>query len=323
MMKAKKIFFTSLLSLLFFHFLKSQTNLVPNPSFESYTYCPTSIGDMPALNNWSMYGGTPDYYNTCATGASTPAVGVPSNWLGYQNAFNGIGYVGIITYDAPGNREHAGVQLTQTLSIGTKYYVSAYISRSDTSPCICSTNKFGFRFSTNPYSNANPVPIDNFSHIHSNLIINDSLGWTQVSGSFVADSAYKFFMLGNFYDNSNTSLAQCGHPLATAYYFVDKVCVSTDSTTCDISTVISEKDINNNIVVYPNPSSDFVNIHLPLFLKNGEIFIYDSFGQEFSKKDLTGSNSIIEISNLNSGIFFLRLSINNKIYNYKLIKQKL
>ena len=67
-----------------------QVNLVPNPSFEDYTQCPTGFDQIDRATGWSSYAASPDYFNSCAN--SSGAVGVPSNTWGYQNAKDGNGY---------------------------------------------------------------------------------------------------------------------------------------------------------------------------------------------------------------------------------------
>ena len=81
-----------------------------------------------------------------------------------------------------------------------------------------------------PYSRFIPAPIDNFSHIHSTAIITDSTAWTKISGTFIADTTYKYLILGNFYNNANTNTSGCINVnVDEAYYYVDQVSVSADS----------------------------------------------------------------------------------------------
>lgn len=299
-------------------FCEAQINLVQNPSFESYTACPNSSNIDGAIG-WMNFGGTPDYFNACAT---ITDVAVPSNYVGYQNAYDGSAYAGIVTYyTSASSREFLSTQLTQTLSIGNKYYVSCYISRADSIPQACAANKFGFRFSTNLFDYTNPVPVDNFSHIHSNNIINDSLGWTKISGSFIADSLYKFLIIGNFYDNVSTNAIQCNTSPSLAYYYLDKVCVSTDSTTCNVNTGININENYSNLIIYPNPATNNITVRCFSFFNPYKIAIYDSFGQEKKKYKVNTENEQIDISDIPTGIYILRVFLNNQVTNYKLIKQ--
>lgn len=236
-------------------------NLVPNPSFEDTLQCPTNNqANNPNLCvGWSMYGGTPDYFNECATGD----YGVPSNKFGSQAAYNGKAYTGLITYangDPSNYREFIGTRLSQPLSVGTKYYVSAFINRSDTTSCA--SNNFGFRFSMIPYSFSNPTPVNNFSHVRSNAIITDSVNWTRISGSFIADNAYSYLAIGNFYTNSNTSSFNCSPFNPFAYYYIDQVSVTTDSLLLPV-TIVSFKaaPVNNKFIKLVWITDNEININ--------------------------------------------------------------
>src|SRR6185503_1370215 len=120
-------------------------NLVPNPSFEDTLQCPNF--PQPTINYalyWSSYGGTPDYLNPCAN-IIQPLWGVPNNLAGYQYAYSGNSYAGLITWYVSVIcclRENMGVQLIQPLVIGTKYFASCYISNGDSSQANSSSNKF-------------------------------------------------------------------------------------------------------------------------------------------------------------------------------------
>lgn len=303
-------------SFIFFSLFVKAQNLVPNPSFEDTVQCPIFFYDNFATD-WYTCGISPDYYNPCANGASV--FGAPTNWFGYQNAYDGVAYIGLFTY-YPNQREYVITQLAQTLTIGTKYYVSAYISRADTE--ICASDKFGFKFSTVQYDAGNWAPTNNISQVYTNTIINDSANWVQVFGSFVADSSYQYMVLGNFFDDLNTDTLNCGYSLAIAYYYVDMICVSTDSATCDIGNNISNESSLPIISVYPNPSTDFVNIDFSQFVNPYDIIIYNSLGQTvFSKQKINSSRSTINTTGFGDGVLFIKILYGNQFFYYKLLKQ--
>jgi len=64
-------------------FCKGQINLVPNPSFESYTACPNNAATISFATGWLNFGQTPDYFNSCANSTAS-FVGVLSNYFGYH-----------------------------------------------------------------------------------------------------------------------------------------------------------------------------------------------------------------------------------------------
>jgi hypothetical protein len=139
--------------------INSQTNLVLNPSFESYTACPTNSDQLSNSAGWFSFGESPDYFNSC----NNSGFGLPLNLIGYQNANTGTSYAGFAAYSSMGfAREFIGSQLTQTLNIGTKYYISMKVSLAEFDainqqyiPC----NKIGIRLSTVPFSALTPPPL--------------------------------------------------------------------------------------------------------------------------------------------------------------------
>jgi len=219
---------------------KAQFNLVPNPSFETFTNCPTTLSMIGNATGWSSYRGSPDYYNACNT--SSNSLGVPNNLAGYQNAQDGEAFAGLVAYSTGGlAREYMGAQLVQTLSIGQTYFVSFYVSLAEFNSLTAQyvpSNKIGVRFSTVPFEgsdpplpNETPAPINNFANVFTNTIISDTLVWTKIQGSFVADSAYKYIAIGNFFDDANTDTIYRPNGVYS-YFFIDNICVSTSSTSC-------------------------------------------------------------------------------------------
>ncbi len=172
-------------------------NLIPNPSFEDTVACPYQYGQIDFALGWNSFGGTPDYLNSCD---QTNYVSVPSNSFGIQNARSGKAYAGMLTYEINGTyREYLACQLSQTLEIGQKYFVSYWISLGDKVGFRVATNKQGAKFTTSQYSFNNPIPTNNFSPIYSDSIISDTVNWVQIKGSLIADSAYKYLVIGEFF----------------------------------------------------------------------------------------------------------------------------
>jgi hypothetical protein len=236
-------------------------NLVPNPSFEDTVSCPIGGYEVDKCVGWSSYSGSSDYMNSCSTGS----VSVPNNWAGYQPAATGNAYCAIVTYVSaiPNYREHIGRMLSNPLSIGIKYFVSLKIALSIDSifESNCATNKMGIMFSTIPYDVSHPSPITNNPQVHSDSIITDTLNWTLISGSFIADSAYNYIIIGNFFnDNLTDTIRMANGSLDDAYYFIDDVCVSTDSLTCNATVGINEVKNTDDFVLFPNPFTDKINI---------------------------------------------------------------
>ncbi len=288
---------------------------MPNPSFEIYDTCPTNAGQIYRAAGWSNYGYDVDYCNPCA---SPTTWGVPQNVEGYQVAEDGNAYCDIQVYQAgiiPNGSEFLGRQLSQPLVIGQRYYCSFYVSFVDSGQYV-SVNKIGLKFSTVPFGCAfcyvaytNLPPVTNSAAIYTNNIITDHINWTQISGLFVADSAYDYVMLGNFFDAAHTDTTNPYNSSASDYYF-DNVYVGIDSTISEglESTNTSSDKIN----IYPNPANESLTISSPMeIIENVELFSID--GKLIYSESLGRTNIFsMSVVNFNQGIYFIKiLSTNN------------
>lgn len=309
--------------LFFFSFYYHAQNIVPNPSFETYTVCNWMSVD---VANWTSYGGTPDYFNACAN-VPQPWYGVPANDPGFQNAYDGNAYGGLALYCQAfgGQNEYYGIQLTQTLSIGTKYFMTAYISRADSNwgGDMCQSNNFGFLFLKKSYSLSNPYISNNFAHVNHPAVVYDSIGWVKISGSFVADSNYTHLAIGNFYDNSNTNAVDCFMLSSVAYYYVDKVCVSIDSTECNAQTVTGIYNSNDKeaFSLYPNPAIGKLFIKYKAKKEVDELKITDIYGRTVMVQSAHKQKEV-DVSELPSGVYFVEILSGAEVFRSKFLVER-
>ena len=315
--------------------LEGQTNLVQNPSFETYLTCPTTLGDYEA-SNWWVSSQTPDYFNSCANTYTNGCSGVPYNGDGFQQAFQGNAYSGVCTmdYNVTSNyRDYISSKLTTTLNIGTKYYFSMQIASGVFYDTVhyCSqgingaTNKIGALFTTYKGSGSNYLQPKNFAHIFETTIVTDTANWTQVKGSFIADSAYQYINLGNFFDDNNTdTLRVYIHPnwvnpaACVAYYYVDEVVLSTDSTLL----AIEKNALIENCAIYPNPiSNNYFFVKSTLDIQS--VSVFNHLGQQVKivfHKQQDGTIRIELEGETEKGLFVLQVISKNKTYHYTIIK---
>jgi len=210
-------------------------NLVPNPSFETYSQCPDFPDQINRATPWTMpTNGTSDAYNACA--GNDPNVSVPVNQFGNQAAYTGNGYAGFILRNSTGGsyREYIEVALTAPLAAGVTYAVSFYVSLSDQSRW--GIDKFGAYLSVGPVGPVNTAsvlgvvpqiinPAGNF--------ITDKTGWTLVSGIYVAAGGEDHLVIGNFADDAATTpVMGLGGFYNGAYYYIDDVSVVRAGSSC-------------------------------------------------------------------------------------------
>jgi hypothetical protein len=300
-------------------------NLVVNPSFEDTVSCPIAPEEIYKCAGWTSYGGSPDYMNPCSPPPS--AVSVPSNWGGYQQPASGSSYCAFMTFHSLSSnaREFVGGNLTSPLVIGTKYFVSFKIVLSINSDLgsIIASNKMGAMFSTVPHStnSFNYALITNNPPVYTNSLVIDTTNWTTISGSFIADSFYTHIIIGNFFADSLTDTIQLASSfLGDAYYYLDDVCVSTDSLACNTLVGIQQLKQNSDVSFFPNPFST----QLTFTLSDNEpttLSLYNFLGQQILQQAFTSSTTI-NTGAFAEGIYFYELRNSKKIIGQgKVVKQ--
>ena len=297
----------------------SAQNLVPNPSFEDTVSCPTNSGQIDHSNGWSAFNSSPDYFHLC----SQTIVSVPNNIGGFQIPHTGNAYAGLYSRISNNQREYIGRNLGSPLQIGTKYFFSMYVSLSSIDSAqgfTCSTNNLGVKFTNMLFNDSSPLQITNNAQIYETTIISDTIGWALISGSFVADSSYSYIVIGNFFDDQNTltNFFYNDTTYKAAYYFIDDICLSTDSTYSLYWTNLNnyENDVSFNI--YPNPTINFFQIDFP-----SETFytieISNSIGEIIYKKNNGSLSSFHYNEILPKGIYIISIIEKNRKTSKKLI----
>lgn len=245
-MKKKHIL---LIAFVFLAFVGFSQNLVPNPSFETYTNCPqgpSTLGtDVPP---WSTPDtATPDYYNVCYTPIIplAPSMDVPSNIQGYQNARTGDGYAGIISADNTlsinaNYREYIQIQLSSPLVAGTEYCIEFYWSLADNSPHY--VEEIGVYLSNTVTNLLQSTTLPFTPQLEqTGTPLNDTTNWVPFQQNYTAVGGEQYIIIGNFRTPGNTTLGNTGVTCNTAnggcfaYYYIDDVKVEAGA--CCISSI--------------------------------------------------------------------------------------
>ncbi len=304
----------------------AQVNLVPDANLEDTVFCPWAENQLPYF--WTSYGATPDYLNGCSS-----ALNVPNTPTGFHSAHSGVGMIGVYNYVDPNSsgwpdyREYIGAQLISPLVIGQKYYMSFFMSFGLVLPASFGSNKIGsdklgMKFSTIPYSDTTPPALNNFAHLYTDSIYTDTAQWVKISGSFIADSAYSYIMLGNFFNEANTDTLYFGgtnYFTFTSYYFLDDICVSTDSSFNETWTGISKfNNREDHFTIYPNPANDRINIG---GLKEvDEVYIVNNLGQTVYKRKMSiNENFQLNVSDFAPGIYLIKVKTDNQYFSKPII----
>ncbi len=269
----------------------AQQNLIPNPSFEEYTECPVQNeigqGDFMKCVGWwyphSTVIGSPDYFNRCNNSVPTPntgIVGVPNNFWGYQEAFDGDGYVGFGALNVNvgsvyGNEIEIIATRIESLKSCREYKFSARVSLANLSSH--SVEKLGI------YLSRDSLVFDEASRWigiqatkESTYLLNDTLAWMLLEFSFDANGGEEYLYFGYFNDYDslewqlNDSSFISANSLLEPYYYVDSV------------SLIEVGEVENCLILLPNiftPNGDGVNDVLNIsFYGLSHLYIYNRWG---------------------------------------------
>ncbi|MFM7016384.1 MAG: hypothetical protein ACKOX3_08665, partial [Bacteroidota bacterium] len=251
---------------------KAQLNLVPNPSFEDTINCIYSgLGGVNKCDKWYSCRSSPDYWTSCSQ-----IYIVPNTVASYQFPHSGDKMFGIATYATQLAvsglfREIPGVDLIQSTITGNKYYFSMFINQAYSSTtnvvALLATNRIGVKLTNSIYTQASPVPINNTADYYDTIFHSDTAQWVKISGSFISNGSFSKLMIGNFFNDANTDTMNLDNDSLTyqnavSYYFIDDVCLSTDSLYAAIWTGIKENQLNPyTISLSPNPANSSITIN--------------------------------------------------------------
>ena len=85
--------------------------------------------------------------------------------------------------------------------------------------------------------------------------------------------------------------------------------------------VDDEVFITNKIKLYPNPSAETIYFSVPNSTLNFDVLVYSAIGKLMLSKSVNSSDPKIDISNLPTGIYFVRITSNLEEQVLKIVKQ--
>ncbi|MEO7087773.1 MAG: T9SS type A sorting domain-containing protein [Bacteroidia bacterium] len=272
-------------------------------------------------------GGGLSYYTSHCSGLGYN-VGVPSNDIGHQYAHTGVSYAGFYTYidslyqpSTYNFRNYIQDSLINPLISGTRYYVTFYVSLGDTFKYACNNMGAYFSDSSLVFNNTTLGQVKSYliPQVTNDIEYNpltDKVNWMKISGSFVAAGGEQYIIIGNFVDDAHVDTVFVNSPETTfngfaAYYYIDDVIVSTDSTYADsLFTGVNEiKPLNASVKVYPNPANNLLNVAVNIEqIKSGMICLYSTTGQEVECEELSGNITSISTNKLSAGLYYYRIT---------------
>ena len=173
------------------------------------------------------------------------------------------------------------------------------------------------------------VSIDNITPFNNNTIVFDPPA--QVNGEFFAGfklyyenpgDTFAIYSAGNrgVYGN-NSLLVKNGNGWATPTQILGQpynTSLGIKLFACLVN--VDEVELDKNLLIYPNPSSDIVNISLgEMFVNDIEVRVYDLMGREIITELINdGSNNYsLDFSQSTTGIYFVKIRVNSAITTKK------
>ncbi|MFT7452903.1 MAG: hypothetical protein ACI9VN_003639, partial [Patescibacteria group bacterium] len=203
-------------------------NLVPNSGFEELrrklpsSDLDGSVAFRNSIDKWmSPTKGTPDLSRLINAGSDQ-----------VDSPRTGKAMVAILTHNPESKRsdtyrEYLQVKLEQPLVKGKEYYVEFWTKRSIHAKMT--SNNMGLALSPAPSMHQDWRPLTDIHPIvNAEEIINpDQPEWIKISHTFKAANRERFLLIGNFYNNDNTTFGEVENSnvelFPNAYYLIDDV----------------------------------------------------------------------------------------------------
>jgi len=313
--------------------VNAQENLIQNGSFEILDSCPPII-DFPAYSSVHYADGwddaclesvnfnysSPDLFNSCNSGI----LGVPSNWHGYQNAFDGEGYVGVfIDFNLQGGpwRDFIQNELLEPVIKGCKYKVSFQFSYSSKSSY--KTDGLQFIFSNSKLTIPNDAAILNGTYFtfdedsvtiirFPELLEADTTDWWYFEREFYARSPARYLTIGSILIADSTInefgwyIGNFGINSSCRGYFDDIRLIQLDS---NCVTGVNEVEKKESVKVYPNPAQNSLSIFITENQEQTLTEIIDIFGRALLTKQLGSAElNMLDISMIPTGWYLVRIT---------------
>lgn len=206
--KQQKIF-VALLYIIFNANLNAQVNYVSNPSFELIYNC-SSTNYVSIAKYWnsldsSSLGAGGEYYNVCYSN-------VPTSSFGFQYPKTGNAFIRTQLYCTNPcsfylSRTYTKNRLTNTLTSGKTYCVKMHVNLENISPYAIDALQIYLGDVSLDTINYSTMPLTYLTPQITNSIgvINDTLNWVEIKGTFTSNGTEKYLVIGNFKTDLTTA----------------------------------------------------------------------------------------------------------------------
>jgi len=176
--------------------------------------------------------------------------------------------------------------------------------------------------STNYAFTGNPITNEGWTHLNSGMEwrglhgIGSSGPYVFLSGDTISlELAYVFAR--DYQGDHLSAVDLLKERIESIKWFYEN-----DSTPCGTSwsAVNPFNDISKNLIIYPNPVSDNLNLDFDLKQQKAEYSIYNFTGQKVEAGIIYRNNKSISVKNLNTGYYVIMINTGDKLLVGKFIK---
>jgi hypothetical protein len=129
---------------------------------------------------------------------------------------------------------------------------------------------------------------------------------------FQADIVNNYAYLNNCFSNGHSIDNFSLRVQNMTNLFANKIALSANNptTNCTLNKVFSEEKVQKNMLIYPNPASNQINLNVSGNSVGGNYKLFDYTGKLILSDKIISENTIININNLRNGIYLICTDVN-------------
>jgi len=174
--------------------------------------------------------------------------------------------------------------------------------------------KFGFQITAEDESNAKTGSFSITDAINTKVDTNGHFVTQTTAGIFQKTWSFDWTAPTTFTSNITFYAAALSSNVAGD---IKSQTVLTSDNIGGVLAVKNAQFINFNM--FPNPSDGIVNVQLPSDINKAKIDVFDYLGKRIMQKYITSTDNTINVSNLSTGIYFVRIKSDLKVGTKKLV----
>ncbi len=148
--------------------------------------------------------------------------------------------------------------------------------------------------------------------------VNTQGSWFTAEATVSLGAGVKSIILSS---TSSTGLAKIDYVEVTGPNVAVSGCTNSSKTSSEKTTLdVEASDADGVLYAFPNPVTDIVNIKIS-GSKGAKLDIMNNLGQHVFTQDLKGSSTAVDLSDLSSGIYILRVTGEKQVQTKKIIKK--